>query len=42
MSPQGKKRRALIEDFERSGQSQPGFSQSNVHDFTLKVEKARL
>ena len=42
MSPQGKKRRALIEDFARSGQSQPGFSHSTVHDFTIKVEKGRL
>jgi hypothetical protein len=42
MSPEGKRRRQLFEDFERAGMSVPGFSEKTREDYAQKVEDARL
>jgi hypothetical protein len=42
MSPEGKRRRRLMEDFERTNQNVPGFGAKMVHDYAQQVQDERL
>lgn len=42
MSPEGKRRRRLMEDFEKTNKNVPGFDTSQTLEYGKKVEEMRL